>query len=109
MAVIRRQDGRVIGEVRGDVFRKRIKGSKHILRVPPAIAVDTDALKAAENLGARQVVVEDVENGTLYYASVQTFWEHGFRFNRGFGDQIGLPLHRWQVQRRGEPMQQALF
>jgi len=109
MAVIRRRDGRVIGKVQGQVFYKRIRGSKHILRVPPAIAVDTEALRAAEHLGAREVLVEDTENGTLYRASIAMFWEHGFEFNRGFGDQVGLPLHRWKVQRKGEPVQQALW
>jgi len=40
---IRSYDGKVIGSSDGVVFRKTIKGSLHILRCPPAIAIDAYA------------------------------------------------------------------
>ena len=94
---VRLTDGRVVGEVRGDVLVKRVQGSKHMLRTPRAWAVDVAVLRQAEALGARTVEVHDLEDGTVYRAPLERFWQRGIRVNRGHGEQRGLLLADWQV------------
>jgi len=92
---VRRGDGRVVAEVRGDVLVKRVWGSKHMLRTPRAWAVDVAVLREAEALGARAVEVHDLEDGTVYRAPLERFWQRGIRVNRGYGEQVALLLSDW--------------
>lgn len=94
---IRRADGKIIGEVKGLVFQKRLRASRHFLRVPPAIAFDVQSLHDAERAGARVVCVIDDESGWGYAAAIEKIWRRGRRFNRGYGEQIFLPLHEWRT------------
>lgn len=88
---------RIVGEVRGDVFYKRVKGSRHFLRKPPSIAFDVASLEDARASGAKTVHIIDEESGKVYRASIPTILSNGFRFNRGRGDQIGLRFVYWQL------------
>jgi hypothetical protein len=89
--------GKVIGQVRGDTFYKTIK-NKHMLKVPPAIANDVEALGDAMRAGANNVCITNKDSGTKYTASMERILNKGKRFNRGFGEQIFLPLGEWQKQ-----------
>ena len=91
--------GRRVGIVRGDSFLKCIR-RQHFLTTPPAIACDVVALSLAEEAGASRVDVLDIDSGTHYFSSIAQIWQAGFRFNRGFGEQIGLPLHRWTSKQK---------
>jgi hypothetical protein len=88
---------KVIGKVQGGVFYKTIK-NKHVLRKPPAIANDIGALEDAAKAGAQRVCITNKENGITYTASMERILNKGKRFNRGFGEQIFLPLGEWQKQ-----------
>lgn len=94
---IRLGDGRVIGEVVGDVFHKRVRGSAHFLHTPRAIAFDFVSLDEAERAGARYAQVEDVETGKVYRAAIATIRARGFGVNRGHGRQVALPLSEWRL------------
>ena len=102
---------KVIGRVKGDTFQKSIKGSKHMLHKPPAIAFDVSTLDQAERAGAVKVQVIDQETGITYRANLEHIKEKGFTFNRGFGEQIALTMEGWSQTRRGRlPVSQpALF
>lgn len=100
---------KVIGHVKGDVFYKTIKGSKHILRRPPALAFDVQSLEEAEQAGARKVEVLDTETKNRYVAQLAHVWEKGFRLNRGFGEQIALPMTGFICVRHGSPSQLSLL
>ena len=89
--------GRIVGVVRGGVFHKVVKASIHFLRVPPAISFDISSLKEAEKAGAYLVKIVDKESAKVYQASLSTVWEKGFMFDRGYGQQIALPLSFWRV------------
>lgn len=97
-------NGRVVGEVRDGVLRKAVRRSVHFLRKPPAIAWDVACLEQAERLGATRTEILDLESGATYAAPLSAFWRDGIRLNRGHGDQVALPLDRWQVFRKGEPV-----
>ena len=85
---------------------KRVQASRHLLRRPPAIAIDTAALRWAEVEGALFARVEDTETGRAYLASLSTIRAKGLPVSRGFGPQVALPLYLWATE---DPRQPALF
>lgn len=99
----------VVGKVLNGVFTKRVCGSRHFLRKPPAIALDIDTLEQALRLGATKVEVYDMESGMFYRAKIDLIFEKGFRFNRGFGDQIALCLSRWEIEQTDQGKQMTLW
>ncbi len=93
--IIRNVDGKVIGEVKGDLFIKKVVGSFHFLFSPPAIANDLLALQTADRLGAKVCLVIDKQTKKRYYAPFSTIYAKGFKIDRGHGLQIALPMHHW--------------
>ncbi len=90
------------------VFRKTIKGSRHLLRQPPAIAFDISTLQDAQAAGATWCEVEDLETLTTYRAKIEHIFEKGTKFNRGWGDQIYLEIpNGWIVTTK--PVQLGMF
>lgn len=92
---IRSEDGKVIGEVVGDTFRKSVVGSKHFLQNPPAIACDVYSLQEAQKVGAYWLVVRDAESGKTYTVSIGKLLLYGFKVERGFGSQKALLMKEW--------------
>ncbi len=84
-----------VGVVIGDKFIKKVKGSRHLLRVPPAISFDMQSLKDAYMAGARKVAVMDIETGDSYFAPMLEIYAMGTIIDRGYGRQIFLPIERW--------------
>jgi len=99
---------KVVGKVKGDVFYKFIRGSKHILKKPPAIAFDIDSLIQAERAGAVWVQITDCESRTIYRATIRHIREKGGELDRGFGRQIFLPMNGWIKSRTGDATQLVL-
>jgi len=100
--------GKPVASLCGRTLQKRVRGSIHMLRRPPAWCVDAAILEQARKDGAQMVEVLDVETRKVYTAAVIDFDLHGFRFNRGFGEQIGLALTHWQVETQ-DARQMLLF
>lgn len=98
----------VVGRVKDGIFHKSIKPN-HYLQKPPAIAFDVQSLKDAEQAGANRVHVKDKQTGVIWIASIEHIWRAGFRFNRGWGEQIGLPLSGFIQQKPGGGLQLELF
>ena len=106
---VRRADGRIVGELRGDVLTKSAK-REHMLQRPAAWAWDDCILEAAENAGATHTEVTC--SRLIYRASLSDFRRYGFPVNRGYGAQRGLALTYWHIRRVGEPpaaVQLSLF
>jgi hypothetical protein len=101
--------GKVVGCVENAVFKKTIIGSKHILRRPLALAFDVCSLEDASRAGAARCEVFDKQSGVHYCADIERIFSKGFRFNRGFGDQIALPLEAWMRYTTGAAQQLDLF
>ena len=99
--------GRVVGYVEDGVFRKRLRGSVHFLRRPPAIAFDLSTLYDAQSAGAERVHITDTETGREYVARIDDILRDGKRFDRGFGKQIYYLLTRWRAP--DTPEQLSLF
>jgi hypothetical protein len=104
--------GKIIGLVVGDVFRKRIRGSIHALRKPPALALDIEALRNAESVGARWVAILDIETNKTYWARISIFWDKGKVIDRGYGVQMMLCFGDFTVsdtKPRSVPASQIAF
>lgn len=106
---VRRSDGRAVGVVVGDEYRRTLR-PEHVLQTPPAIAADVEVLAQAEALGA-VVGVWTLPDGSTATLSLAEFRRRGFPLNRGFGDQLAVPLSAFSRVRVGTPgaAQLALF
>jgi hypothetical protein len=89
-------DGKVVAVIVGGALTKTVSGSIHFLRSPRAIALDLGAVQAAEAQGVSQIFISDRETSTVYRSTVTELYRHGWRFNRGWGEQIAMRLDRWQ-------------
>ena len=76
------------------VLVKRLE-RRHILRRPPAIAVQASVLNELEDLGAKGVLAI-MPNGSRLFAPLSEFRLHGIVICRGYGEQIALPLKYWR-------------
>ncbi len=100
--------GKPVASLVGRTLTKNVRASVHMLRQPRGWAFDLDILRQARADGAVAAEVRDLETGLTYWATLSAFDRWGVRFNRGFGEQICLPLDRWQVE-KADSRQLALF
>ncbi len=90
-------NGRTIGTIEGGIFKKTIKGSKHILRCC-GIAFSLDALRQAARVGFTAFEVTDRETGTVYTVDRATFETYSEPVHfAGFDAQRALSLQYWAV------------
>jgi hypothetical protein len=99
--------GKRVGSVRGNVFHKTIQ-SKHMLRVPPAIAFDITTLDEAARKGADRVKIKNRDTDITYTTTIDHIMRKGVPMNRGYGDQIYLPLESWQKSGKNIAVQYTL-
>ncbi len=88
---------RVVGVVAGNIFKKTITGSKHILRRPRAIAFERCTLRDAAAAGATCAAILDRETGTTYAITFETIHRLSFPVLRGHGDQVAVTLEHWSM------------
>jgi len=104
MARIYSTTGRVIGEIEGGVFYKRVIPRIHKLRVPPAWATDADSFDRDVAPYCHTIVLIDTTSDQQFEVSIELFQKHKFTINRGHGRQYALVLRWWtdvpQAQRR---------
>jgi hypothetical protein len=84
-----------IGDIHGRIFKKVIHGSKHLLRIPPAIAIDKEAFVNINNSGVVVIQVLDVDTQVLYSISTTDFIEYHKPLDRGYGEQYYVELKYW--------------
>jgi len=97
--IFRNEEGKFIGKITGETFKKSVCRSKHMLREPEAWAIDSEVVRTLEILGTcRKVVVYDYENNFLYEVDFATFIEKSFTIERGHGAQKALPLTYWKFK-----------
>lgn len=90
-AVPVRLDGRTVGAVVGNQFRRTLQ-ERHVLRLPrPAIAASEAVLDAAEALGAT-IGVWTLPSGSQAVMGLQEFRERANTIDRGHGPQLAVPL-----------------
>lgn len=96
--------GRVpVGRVEGKVYRKTLRAS-HLLRVPPAVAMDAATVRELEQLGVQEVELT-MPDGELLRVPLSLWWSKGFPVERGHGKQLAVTLtdlHNAAPSRRRE-------
>jgi len=105
---IKAYDGKVIGVSDGITFRKTIRSSLHLLKHPPAIAID--ALAYSEHIAPTHETIEvlDTDYDSLYSISIQSFERHKESLNRGHGEQVYVRLRYWKRECRNGERQLSL-
>jgi len=94
--------GKVIGYLKDLAFIKRVIGSKHKLRKPPAWCISKEAFCEQIQPNAETIIVEDTESGFIYECPTEVFAEHAFEIQRGgFEPQLALTLNHWEVRGNG--------
>ena len=90
-------NSKIIGKSNGQIFRKTIKGSLHLLRKPPAIAIDATAYEHEISKTHQYIEVFDTDTNNLYISSIENFNKHKGLLDRGHGRQYYLSLCHWQL------------
>ncbi len=89
--------GRVIGRIDGDILSKHARASRHLLRNPLGWCWDKVVLEQAKREGVYLVTIFDDESGMVYVVFLSNFLGFGIPIDRGFGEQLCLPLKYWDV------------
>jgi len=88
--------GKVRGVIENRVLRKAIRGSLHLLRKPPAIALDARMYdRYRQHFDA--IEITDTETGVVYRVAACYFDRWRFEIERGYGRQYVLELKRWHT------------
>lgn len=82
-------------KLEGRTLSKTVKASEHMLRLPPAWAVQKSVLDAHQDV--ETIVITDSESGAVYSVSMGQLRVYSFPITRGHGEQIGLALAYWTV------------
>jgi hypothetical protein len=90
-------DGKGIGWIEGITFYKPVRGSKHMLRYPPAWAIQADAYQQIIHRVSTIVILDD-ETDTAYRISTSDFERFKNKLDRGHGPQYYVELERWTTE-----------
>lgn len=86
--------GQVCGQVLNGVFCWT-GTEKHVLRHPPALALETGVIRQLEALQVHTLQFTRRDTGEVFRTAFAHFTERAFQLNRGFGEQLALPLAGW--------------
>jgi hypothetical protein len=90
-------EDKIIGTIQGDTFYKTIDSAKHLLRQPPAIAIQATAIQYCMAHEIRFIEIRDCKSGQTWRCTLNQFLDSKFSFNRGYGEQYALPLDKWNL------------
>ncbi len=97
--IVTNKAGRMVGKIEDRVFIKFVVGSKHMLRMPMAWAIDADIFDKVVAPHCSVIRIVDTETGTMYSAPVSLFKTFRMKMNRQSGEQYYLTLVRWEVSK----------
>jgi len=98
-----------------DLVAVRYAKPHHLLRKPPAWSYHVEVIEAMQKTGVNYMEV--VCNGKIYSCPLQRFLKYAQKHNRGYGEQMFLPLQYWDTEKeqvfmeeeKHGPKQLALF
>jgi len=97
--VIRNADGKVLGRIKGNIYFKTIKKSKHFVRkFGGGIAIDTEILNQLAVRNIEFIQVKETENKITYTVSLEKYLEKARQIDLGYGEQKLLAIHHWKAQ-----------
>lgn len=93
---------RWVGQIDGQVLKKRVAGSRHLMRTLDAWGFQVEAVEEAQRKGIKVVKVEDTESGVVYKVSLNLLYQKGIRRDFGHGMQVFLPRRLWDREAVGQ-------
>lgn len=90
------QGQRWAGVIEGKVLKKKVIGSRHLMRSLDAWGFQVEAIEEAQKSGITMIEVEDTERGTIYSVSLGLFLKKGIQKDFGHGVQVFLPRRCWK-------------
>lgn len=94
----RKSDGKVVAGIVGDILQKRVK-SLHMLLNPQGWCYDNFIIEEAKAHSVKTLILNEVDTGTKYTASMADFEKHSLPVSRGHGHQRVLQLRFWEAER----------
>jgi hypothetical protein len=85
-----RYQTKIIGDLDGNIFRKKVKASKHLMRIYDAWGIDYQAFQEYLLPINAEIEITDIESGIIYYTTANVFNSMGFNKEYGDGRQIFL-------------------
>ena len=92
--------GQEIGTLKDNIFRKRVKKSKHLMRKLNAWGIQLDALMELQKQGCKEIRVLEEEEQKIYSIPLEKIWKGCTVENFGDGDQAFLPISEWKVTQK---------
>jgi hypothetical protein len=80
----------------GSVIATRFARPEHLLQKPPAWSYHTEVIEAMKE--AEVNTMEVVFGDKVFTCPLERFLRYARRHNRGWGDQLFLPLQYWDVR-----------
>jgi hypothetical protein len=104
---VNNQRGQAVGYIRhGGIFHRKFDPSKHILRFPvPSLCLEVGIVAQLKAANVESLWFEG-SDGVSYKTSLAHFCEAATKENRGYGEQMALPLTGFTVKRTGEAVSQ---
>jgi hypothetical protein len=79
--------GQRVGELRDGIFRKKVSGSKHLLKMMDAWGIDSSIVDELEKQGVAEIRIKDIETESVYKTSLDVFLGHSVSRDFGAGEQ----------------------
>lgn len=91
-------NNKLIGTLKDNIFRKRVKKSKHLLRKLDAWGIQYDAFTELRNLNCEEIRIKDEDEDRVYAVAFDTIFKKGRVEDLGDGMQVFLPRSEWSIQ-----------
>lgn len=82
--------GQKVGELKDGIFRKKVSGSKHLLKMMDAWGIDKYIVEELKKQEVEEIRIKDIETDSVYKTSLDVFLGHSVERNFGAGEQLFL-------------------
>lgn len=86
-----------IGSLTDGVFRKRVKKSKHLMRLNDSWGIQLDALNKLKESGCTEIRILEEEENKVYSVPFEKMWKEGMVMCFD-GQQSFLPRSQWVIK-----------
>jgi hypothetical protein len=86
-----------IGSLKDGIFRKRVKKSKHLMRMNDSWGIQLEAVNKLKKAGCTEVRILEVEENKVYSVPLEKIWKEG-KVMHFDGDQAFLPRSQWNIK-----------
>lgn len=87
-------EGKLIGTLTEGIYRKKVKGSKHTLKILNAWGIEKEVI---DKIDCTEIRIKDIETDTVYSLPFQSFKEHAIEKNFG-SPQLFVPKKYWNFR-----------